>query len=124
MISSGVRRRSIHSGSLDELITILAKTETIDAVADEREAWSTYVQTWASKRDVRADERIRNPQISGELDAVFVIRHPGVALNSTMRVRDEADRIYQITGITEVEGRRRGFEIMAKGLDKLGATVA
>lgn len=114
----------LRAGSFDRRITIVSYTETVDSLGDEKRVPADLMTVWASEQTVGASERIRNPQISGEVEKVWTIRHPGVSLNSSMRVRDSGSRLYEITGITELPGRRQGFEIMARGLDKLQATVA
>lgn len=114
----------MRAGMLDERIVILAPTTVIDDFGAERETWATVVETWAHKREIQATEVLRNPQIIGELDAIFTIRHPQRELDATMRLRDHADRLYEIRGISSLPGRRVGYEIQARGLDKTGATVA
>ena len=89
------------------------------------ETWTAVLSPIpAGKRPVTANEVLRNPQITGEVEVVWTIRHPGVVLNSKMRVEDEDGRLYEIRGINELPGRREGFEIRAVSLDKTGATIA
>jgi SPP1 family predicted phage head-tail adaptor len=114
----------MNAGRLDRMITILQRTVVVDDVGDEQETWVPYVTLWAAKRESGAAEAFRNPQIVSELDAVFEVRHPEKALDATMRVEDEAGRLSEIRGIRELPGRRTGFEIMTRGLDRAGATVA
>jgi SPP1 family predicted phage head-tail adaptor len=113
----------MRAGQFDQRITILSPTTVIDPLGAERQTWATVVQLRAHKAEIGARELVRNPQISADLDAVYKIRHPGLALNSAMRIRDSAGRLYQISGLTELPGRRQGFEIRAKALDKTGATL-
>lgn len=111
-------------GKLDRLIKILSPTIVIDEVGDEKETWTEVLEVWAAKREVGSLEILRQPQIVGQLDAVFTIRHPDRALDSRMRIEDEAGRLYEIRGINELPGRRTGFEIQARGIDKTAGTVA
>lgn len=114
----------MEAGALDQLIMILAPTIVIDEVGDEKEVWATVVTCWASKREIGAAEITRNPDIRSLLDTIFTIRHPAQSLDARMRVQDEAGRLYEIRGLSELPGRRKGFEIQARGLDATGATVA
>lgn len=115
----------IRAGAHDELIKILSPTVVIDDVGDEEETWPVLFKAWAKRVDVGAREVLRNPQISGTISAIFTIRHPGVSFDARCRIEDDAGRLYEIVAPpTELPGRRRGFEIQAQGLDKLGATVA
>lgn len=113
----------MNAGDLDRRITILRPEIVIDDVGDEQETWLPAETCWASKREIGAREILRNPAIKAELDAVFTIRHPGRSIDTTMRLQ-EGDRLYAITGISELPGRRVGYEIVAKGLDPTAATTA
>jgi head-tail adaptor len=114
----------MEAGALDQVIMILEPTVVIDEVGDEKESWALVLTCWASKREIGSLEIMRNPAIKGELSALFTVRSPGVVLDARMRVQDAAGRIYAITGLAELPRRGEGLEIMAKGLDATGATVA
>ena len=113
----------MRAGRLDEWIKIRQPAETIDALGDEREPWPVLLETWAAMVEVSATEVMRNPQIRGELDAVFVIRDPCVSINSRMRIEDSGGRLFEIQGISALPQRGTGYEIMAKGIDRIQATI-
>lgn len=114
----------LHAGRMDEWIRIRRPAATIDDLGDEVEPWPVLTEMWAERIEVGMAEILRTPQIKAELDCRFKIRDPGVSLDASMRIEDEAERLYEIKGIVELPRRGTGFEIMAKGLDRLGATVA
>lgn len=114
----------MNPGAFDRFVTVLERTVVIDALGAEQETWSDLVSMWAAKREIGAAEVLRNPQVASQLTAVWQIRHPGRSIDATMRLRDDAGRLHEISGIRELPGRRVGFEIMTRGLDEIGATVA
>ena len=115
----------IRAGQHDEWITIISPTVVIDDQGAERETWATVIEMWSDWQELGSTEAVRNPLIVGELNAIVTIRHPGVALNSTMRIRrNGGNREYEIRGINQLPKRGAGYEIQVRGLDKTMATVA
>jgi head-tail adaptor len=114
----------MRAGELDRQIRILAPVVTIDTVGDEVEVWSVIMSVWASKHEIGAAELIRNPQVKAEMEAIFTIRTPEQPIDPSMRVEDDAGRLYEIAGITELPGRRVGLEIRGRHLERSTVPMA
>jgi head-tail adaptor len=113
----------MRAGSLDRQIQILKPVVEVDEFGDEQEVWPPLLTIWANKLEIGAIDLLRNPQIRAEQKTVFTIRDPGVQIDTGMRIKDDAKRLYEIAAIGELPGRRRGFQIQARGLDRLATTV-
>jgi SPP1 family predicted phage head-tail adaptor len=114
----------MRAGKLSELVDILAATLVVDDVGDQQETWAPVTTVWAEVVEMGAEEQMRAPQIRGVLDAIFRIRMPAIDVDSRMRLQREDGRLYEITGITALTGRRVGLEIQARSLDQTGGTPA
>jgi SPP1 family predicted phage head-tail adaptor len=99
----------VRAGALDRRITIETNSPTVSASGHRAAGWSTFATIWASKRDVRGDERFRAAQIEDRVETVWRIRFR-TDLDPTMRILYRGD-YYEIKGIVEL-GRRDALELL------------
>lgn len=112
----------MRAGARSEWIIIRGSlTEDIDQLGDEREPFPIRTEMWAEMREVGASEVLNNPAIKGEVDAVFRILDPDLAIDSRMRIELEDGRVFAITGISALTSDP-GYEIQARGLDRTQST--
>ena len=105
----------LHSGDLDRQIDLLAKGSTRDSFGEETGVFAAYASAvWASKRDLKNDERREGDQpVAMEVSEFRIYWRSDV--KTTHRVRypaGEGGTQYAITGIREI-GRQAGLIITA-----------
>jgi len=101
------------AGQLDRRITIERSTVTRNALNEEVRTWAPVATVWASKSDVRDEERWAAHEVAAEVTTRFRVRwQPALAdLSPEDRVIYEG-REYSINAVKEI-GRREGLEITA-----------
>jgi SPP1 family predicted phage head-tail adaptor len=83
----------------DRRIVIQAFTATQSSLGGEVKSWSTFATVWASRRDVKGNERFAAEQDIATRAAVYSI-HWIDGVRETMRVTD-AGVTYEIKGIAD-----------------------
>ena len=75
----------IDPGKLRERVTIQAATETRNAMGETTQAWSTFVERWASVQCISAREFLLSGQQNTEISHRVRLRYVE-GLTSTMRI--------------------------------------
>ena len=75
----------IDPGKLRERVTIQAATETRNAMGETTQAWSTFVERWASVQGISAREFLLSGQQNTEISHRVRLRYVE-GLTSTMRI--------------------------------------
>jgi head-tail adaptor len=104
----------MQAGALDRPVQFRRATMHDDGLG-EVEDWLNYGgPVWASKHDVSDAERWRSGEVQAHVTTRFVVRWSPFTAGLTPRDRLVCEgREYEISGIKEVGGRRRGLEITA-----------
>jgi SPP1 family predicted phage head-tail adaptor len=104
----------VRAGQLDRLVQVRRATMTDDGFG-QKEVFADHGQPiWAQKRDASDSERFRAGEVAAQITTRFVMRWS--AFTADISPRDELrceGRDYNITGIKELQGRRRWLEITA-----------
>jgi SPP1 family predicted phage head-tail adaptor len=103
------------AGKLDRRITIEAPGEPIDGDPYASE-WYEVAEVWAEQLDRAQAERFATDQTLAEAVRVFRIRWRQ-GITPLMRVRDEYDALWNITGVSEGDGRRTETVLVCKRYD-------
>jgi SPP1 family predicted phage head-tail adaptor len=101
----------MRAGPLDRFITIQNRTITRNAQGADLEAWGTFAQVWASKKDYRGEEFFSAQKENAQIETMWRIRYL-TGLKSEMRISYDG-KLYDILQISEL-GRREGFELLTK----------
>lgn len=101
----------MRSGSLDRRITLQRKSTVQNSTGEQIETWIDLAPVWASKKDLRGNERFAAQQIMAEVDTQFRIRYRA-GLTPIDRVF-YAGKYYDVKAVLEI-GRREGMDLMAQ----------
>lgn len=101
----------IGAGDLDRVITIERNAPGSDnAFGEAAENWSSFITYRAKREDVRDSEKFSAGQAMGSLMSRFTIRSSSDSRSISTRDRiSHEGRVWQIHGVKEAKGRRRGF---------------
>ncbi len=98
-------------GDLDRRITIQRNTPGVDdGFGEGAESWSDFITYSAKRDDVRDGEKVAAGQVMGSLMSRFTIRNS--VDSRTVNTKDRISyggKTWQIHGVKEAKGRRRGF---------------
>jgi SPP1 family predicted phage head-tail adaptor len=103
-----------NAGKMDRRVQFQRATITDDGFSSVETFANHGSPVWASKNDVSDGEKWRADQVSAVISARFQVRYSTFTAALT-----PADRLvyggttYDISGIKEIEGRKRIFEITA-----------
>lgn len=101
----------MRAGELDRRVTIEQPTETRDSYGEPVTTWSELATVWASREDMRGQERFTAQQVHSELTTVFRMRYRD-DVTTKMRLKENGV-IFDIEEVVET-GRREGLEITTK----------
>ena len=104
----------VRAGSFDTRVQFQRATVTDDGFSTV-EAFSAHGSpVWAMKKDVSDAEKWRADQVSAVISSRFQVRYSTFTAALTPADRMVCNgRTYDISGIKELEGRKRVFEITA-----------
>lgn len=101
------------AGEYDRRVTLERATFVTSDYNESVPTWLTVKAIWAKRSDASANESYRASAVGAEISTRWVVRYG--ATTSTITPKDRLvyrRRIYEITGIREVEGQRnRELEI-------------
>jgi SPP1 family predicted phage head-tail adaptor len=104
----------MRAGALDRPVQFRRATMHDDGLGQVEDWLDHGAPVWAAKRDVSDAERWRGGEVQAHLTTRFVVRWSPFTADLTPRDRLVCEgREYEIAGIKETEGRRRGLEITA-----------
>lgn len=95
----------MRAGTLDRRIVIQTFTETQDAAGQPIATWATFATVWASRKDVRGNERFAAQQEIATRTATYRVRWLS-GVTEEMRIVD-AGTTYTVKGIADDE--RKGW---------------
>lgn len=111
----------MRAGEQDHFVRIERNSATgVDPEGQPLEAWTTFAEAWAKRRDTRGREYFAGTEAPGQLTAeataVFTVYALDVqGLEMEMRLIDTTDaRTYDILSFGEIGGRLNGVEIAAR----------
>lgn len=110
----------MQAGRLRDRVRLEVLTEGRDAVGGLTEVWALVATLWAEVRDLRAEERYQAAQLESRATTrVRVRRYPSLSPNVKHRlvwVRPDPwpDRIYDIQGVIDPDGRKTELHIMCE----------
>lgn len=99
------------AGPLDRRIIIeRAAPGAPNAYNEQVPTWSTFIEVWAHRRDVRDSEKVQAGQAMGSLMSRFRIRSSIAARTVTTADRLNVDgKTWQIHGVKETGAGRQGY---------------
>ena len=102
------------AGQLDRQIQFQRFTLTDDGFGSV-EAWADHgTLEWASKTDISDGEKWRAQEVSASISTRFMVRYSAFTRDITPKDRLTCEGFsYDISGIKEIDGRRRWLEITA-----------
>ena len=101
----------IDPGRLNQRVTLQTRSAGTDAMGQAAEAWVNVATVWAQAMPLRGREFFAAAQVQQEHSVKFTLRwRDGVTLTSRLVWRGQA---YDITGITDLGGRRVWLEVLA-----------
>lgn len=96
-------------GAMDEQIYIEQQTNTVAGNGERLTSWIPYLICWAERKYTGGGEETEAHELVGINKQVFRVRFDS-GINSTMRVRDSSNNIFDIRHVEVVD--RRAFSIL------------
>lgn len=90
----------MQAGKLHHRVVIETPTNTVTAMGDTQESWSTHAPVWASVHEIQGTETVVADKVESHLTHKVLIRHLST-VTTKMRVNDsDKSRILYIKYIT------------------------
>lgn len=102
-------------GKLRHRLTLEAPSRTEDGGGGAIPGWDAVAELWGAIESGSGDERIGADRVTGERQAVIVVRHrDGVGPSQRFRL---GERLFHIRAVLDPDGRRRFLRCLCEERD-------